>query len=111
MYVLICFFPSMLEINMFFHQMFWQQKQLPDTSEGVKIWSWQRMILMIDMIMDTAPEYNKTGLVGFPINVILNWPMATTAGFAAFLNDKVRNIRCSPAPCPLSYAWSNITEY
>ena len=47
------------------------------------------MILLINMIMRKAPEYNKTGLVGFPINVILNWPMATTAGFAAFLNDKV----------------------
>lgn len=75
---------------MFFHQMFWQQKQLPDISEGVTIWSWEKMILIIDSIMDTAPEFNKTGLVGFPINVILNWPMATPAGFAAFLNDKVK---------------------
>ena len=25
------------EINMFFHQMFWQQYSLPDSSEGVKI--------------------------------------------------------------------------
>ena len=25
------------EINMFFHQMFWQQYDLPDSSEGVKI--------------------------------------------------------------------------
>ena len=77
------------EINMFFHQMFLQQKDLPDTSEGTMIWSWQMMILYINYIMTTAPKYNKTGLVGFPINVILNWPMATTAGFAAFLNDKV----------------------
>ena len=37
---------------------------------------------------EKTPEYNKTGLVGLPINVILNWLMATTAGFAAFLNDK-----------------------
>ena len=80
------------EINMFFHQMFWQQYRLPDTSEGTKIPSWQLMILIIDYIMTTAPAYNKTGLVGFPINVILNWPMATTAGFAAFLNDKVNRL-------------------
>ncbi|XP_033109829.1 L-tryptophan decarboxylase-like [Anneissia japonica] len=79
------------EINMFFHQMFWQQYSLPNTS-GVKIPSWQLMIVIIDHIMTTAPEYNKTGLVGFPINVILNWPMATTAGFAAFLNDKVNRL-------------------
>jgi phosphatidylserine decarboxylase len=80
------------EINMFFHQMFWQQFGLPGTSEGAKIPSWQLMIIIIDYIMTTAPEFNKTGLVGFPINVILNWPMATTAGFAAFLNDKVNRL-------------------
>ena len=47
------------------------------------------MIIIIDHIMTTAPMFNKTALVGLPINAILNWPMATTAGFAAFLNDKV----------------------
>ncbi|XP_078359058.1 uncharacterized protein LOC144643624 [Oculina patagonica] len=80
------------EINMFFHQMFRQQHKLPDTSEGVKIKNWQKVIVIIDYIMTTAPEFNETGLVGFPINVILNWPMATTAGFAAFLNDKVNRL-------------------
>ena len=80
------------EINMFFHQMFWQQYLLPDSSKGTKIPSWQLMIIIIDAIMTRAPEYNKTGLVGFPINVILNWPMATTAGFAAFLNDKINRL-------------------
>ena len=80
------------EICMFFHQMFRQQYRLPDISEGTTIPSWREMILAIDEIMTTAPEFNKTGLVGFPINVILNWPMATTAGFAAFLNDKVNRL-------------------
>ena len=80
------------EINMFFHQMFWQQYDLPDSSEGVKIPTWHLMIVLIDYIMTTAPEFNETGLVGFPINVILNWPMHTTAGFAAFLNDKVNKL-------------------
>ena len=63
-----------------------------DSSIGTRIPCWQLMIILIDFIMTTAPEYNKTGLVGFPINVILNWPMATTAGFAAFLNDKVNTL-------------------
>ena len=80
------------EVNMFFHQMFWQQYLLPDSSKGTKIPSWQLMIIIIDAIMTRAPEFNKTGLVGFPINVILNWPMATTAGFAAFLNDKINRL-------------------
>ena len=80
------------EINMFFHQMFWQQFKLPDSSEGVKVPTWHLMIVLIDYIMTTAPGYNGTDLVGFPINVILNWPMNTTAGFAAFLNDKVNKL-------------------
>ncbi|XP_073238502.1 uncharacterized protein [Porites lutea] len=80
------------KINMFFHQMFWQQYQLPNSSEGTKIPSWQLMIIIIDHIMTTAPIFNKTALVGLPINAILNWPMATTAGFAAFLNDKVNRL-------------------
>ena len=75
---------------MFFHQMFSQQFKLP--GEEVKIRSWQLMVVIIDHIMTTAPKFNKTGLVGLPINLILNWPMATTAGFAAFLNDKVNRL-------------------
>ena len=79
------------KINMFFHQMFWQQYSLPDSS-GVKIPTWHLMIVLIDYIMTTAPEFNETRLVAFPINVILNWPMNTTAGLAAFLNDKVNKL-------------------
>ena len=80
------------EINRFFHQMFRQQYHLPETSEGRKIPSWRWMIVIINFIMTKAPEFNKTGLFSFPINVILNWPMATTAGFAAFMNDKVNRL-------------------
>ena len=80
------------EVNMFFHQMFWQQYKNPDSSKGTRIPCWQLMIVLIDHIMTTAPEYNKISLVSFPIYAILNWPMATTAGFAAFLNDKVNRL-------------------
>ena len=80
------------EINMFFHQMFSQQFKNPDSSKGTRIPCWQLMIVLIDHIMTTAPEYNKTSLVSFPIYAILNWPMATTAGFAAFLNDKINRL-------------------
>ena len=79
-------------IYMFFNQMFWQQHHLPDYSVGTKIPSWQMMIIIIDHIMTTAPKFNKTGLVGIPIKAILLWPMATRAGFAAFLNHKVNRL-------------------
>jgi phosphatidylserine decarboxylase len=39
--------------------------------------------------MTHAPEFNESGLVGCPINTILDWSMGTAAGFAAFLNDRV----------------------
>lgn len=78
-------------INSYFHQMFWQQQNNP-SAKGVKIPCWQIAILLINKIMDTAPTFNKTGLVGVPINVIFNWPMATSAGHSAFLNQKVNAI-------------------
>ena len=50
---------------------------------------YKHMLELINGILTTAPTFNKTGLVGFPINAILDWPMGTPGGFAAFLNDKV----------------------
>ena len=77
------------EINMFFHQMFWQQYEIPSASGDSLVPFWQIFILLLDLIMDYTPPYSDSELVGFPINVLINWPMATTAGFACFLNDKV----------------------
>ena len=51
--------------------------------------NYEHMLELINAILTTAPTFNTTGLVGFPINAILDWPMATPAGFTAFLNDKV----------------------
>ena len=50
------------------------------------------MIIILDHIITKAPKFNKTGLVAVPIAAMLNWPMATNAGFAAFLNDKVNRL-------------------
>ena len=47
------------------------------------------MLQLVNAIMTKAPEFNDTGLVGFPINAIFDWSMATSAGFAAFLDDRV----------------------
>jgi len=81
------------EIYMFFHQMFEdlprsaQFLSTPDGSPQVE--DYNQMLALISSILTTAPTFNKTGLVGFPINAILDWPMGTEGGFAAFLNDKV----------------------
>ena len=81
------------QIYMLFHQMF---EDLPRTSEfhdtpmaTPQVRNYEHMLELINGIMTTAPTFNQTGLVGFPINAILDWPMGTSGGFAAFLNDKV----------------------
>ncbi len=81
------------EIYMLFNQMFRQvPKKAPfnqDPTGKPEIRDYRRMLRLMNRIMTKAPEFNKTGLVGFPINAILDWPMGTEAGTAAFLNDRV----------------------
>ena len=81
------------EIYMLFSQMFTQVPRKPpflnDPTGKPQIRDYHHMLQLLNRIMTTAPEFNKTGLVGFPINAILDWPMGTQAGAAAFLNEKV----------------------
>ena len=81
------------EIYMFFNQMFEQVPKKPPYNKSPtgkpQVRDYHLMLRLINAIMTKAPEFNKTGLVGFPINAILDWSMGTSGGFAAFLNDKV----------------------
>lgn len=81
------------QLFMLFHQMFDQipdeKKFSKDPSGKVQITNYHQMLQVMNRILTMAPEYNQTGLVGFPINAILNWPMGTPAGTEAFLNKKV----------------------
>ncbi len=81
------------EIYMYFHLMFSQVPNSPKfnvTPAGTpQVRNYKHMLRLINAVLTTAPEFNTTALVGFPINAILDWPMATEAGFAAFLNDRV----------------------
>lgn len=81
------------EIYMLFHQMFGQlprTDQFDDDPTGrPQVRDYEHMLELINSILTTAPAFNENGLVGFPINAILDWPMGTPSGFAAFLNDKV----------------------
>ena len=43
-----------------------------------------QMLRLINEVIGRAPEYNETGLVGVPLNAVLDWCMGTPAGFAAF---------------------------
>lgn len=83
------------EVFMLFNQMFTQVPRKPPYNKnpagGPQVRDYQHMLRLVNAIMTRAPEFNKTGLVGFPINAILDWSMGTTGGFAAFVNDKVNS--------------------
>jgi phosphatidylserine decarboxylase len=79
-------------VNQMISQALALYKEDPTGSPEIK--NYQMMLKLINHIMTTAPEYvNPTskgyGLIGFPINAILDWCMGTPSGFAFFLNEKV----------------------
>lgn len=91
-------FKAMIETDptmyMYFTQMFEQQPKFPPPkgSGDVKLKNYQQMLDTMNYILTTAPEYNNTEMVGFPINAILDFPMITPAGQAAFLSPKVNTM-------------------
>ena len=63
-----------------------------DTPAGTpQVRNYQQMLLMLNRIIQRAPEFNKTGLVGTPINAIFDYPMATKAGYVFFNNPNFPN--------------------
>lgn len=81
-------------IYMLFHQMFQQIPKKPpydrDPNGRPQVHNYRLMLRCFNEILTQAPQYQKdSGLIGFPINAIIDWPMGTTSGFAAFLNRKV----------------------
>ncbi len=81
------------EVYMLFNKMFEQIPNRPPynrTPTGKpQVRDYQHMLQLINAIITRAPTFDDTGLVGFPINAILDWPMGTPAGTSAFLNPKV----------------------
>ncbi len=91
-------FQEMIESDpvmlMYFTQMFQQQPHFapPRVSGDIKVRNYHQMLKIIDHVLTTAPEYSHTGMVGCPINAILDFPMITPAGLAAFLAPKVNSM-------------------
>lgn len=64
-----------------------------------EVQDFDEFLKLLNVIMTTAPEcyFSKSsdgtmqaaGLIGFPINALLDWPMATTAGYNVFANALV----------------------
>ena len=66
----------------------------PDNPTGAPaVTSWLQFLGLLNNIMTTSPEFivdndgNAQGLVGFPINALLDWPMGTTSGYSTFSSD------------------------
>ncbi|MCC6372432.1 MAG: phosphatidylserine decarboxylase family protein [Bacteroidia bacterium] len=91
-------FQNMIEsdpvMKMYFTLMFEEQPKIPvkPNSGDVVIKNYMQMLRIINHVLGTAPEFNNTGMIGFPINAILDYPMITKAGQAAFLSEKVNNM-------------------
>jgi len=83
------------ELFMLFNQMFEQIPNKPpynlNPTGKPQVRNYLHMLQLLNHQMTKAPEFNKTGLVGFPINAILDWPMGTQAGSVVFLNEKVNS--------------------
>ena len=79
---------------MYFTQMFEQQPAFspPPQSGDIKLRNYRQMLKIIDHVLTTAPEFNTSDMVGCPINAILDFPMITPAGLAAFVSPKVNHI-------------------
>jgi len=95
------FDPAILELQaliesdpvmlMYFTQMFEQQPAFapPPESGDIKIQDYHQLLRVLDHVLTTAPEFSTEGQVGCPINAVLDFPMITAAGLAAFLSPKL----------------------
>jgi phosphatidylserine decarboxylase len=81
-------------LYMYFTQMFEEQSKMPPPagSGDVKLKDYRQMLVVINHVLSTAPTYDDTGMVGFPINAVLDFPMITPAGLAAFAAPKVNDM-------------------
>ncbi|KAH0183189.1 hypothetical protein KCV03_g9895, partial [Aureobasidium melanogenum] len=84
-------------IYMLFNTMF---EQVPTKKPYVnnptghpQIRGYQHFLQVLNHILTTTPHWNdqseKVGMVGVPINAVLDWPMGTPSGFAVFLDPQV----------------------
>ena len=70
----------------------WRHKHLTPLGQ-VEVRSFEEFLGLLNGIMTTAPEayqdiptHEPSGLIGFPINALLDWPMATQSGYHFFAN-------------------------
>ena len=72
-------------MNMYFTLMFEQQpRSAPKPGSGYVKLRIEQMLVVMNHVLTTSPTFDTTAMVGCPINAILDYPMITPAGLAAF---------------------------
>jgi len=81
-------------MNMYFTLMFEQQpRSAPKSGSGdVKLENYEQMLVVMNHVLTTSPTFDATAMVGCPINAILDYPMITPAGLAAFADPRVNEM-------------------
>ncbi|KAF1349587.1 Phophatidylserine decarboxylase-domain-containing protein [Delphinella strobiligena] len=74
-----------------------QKKPYVQNPEGHKqIRDYHQFLKVLNHILSIAPHWNdnseKVGMVGLPINALLDWPMGTPSGYALFLDPEMNKM-------------------
>ncbi|KAI9694828.1 MAG: hypothetical protein M1822_000444 [Bathelium mastoideum] len=84
------------DVYMLFHEMLTEVPAKPpydkDPSGQWEIRNVPDLLAVINHQIQTSISYNDSPQIGTPINAILDWPMGTKAGFAAFIRDDVNHV-------------------
>lgn len=72
------------------------QKDVDTLAGTPQVRDYHELLLVLNRLIQRAPEFNTTGLVDTPINAVLDYPMGTRAGYVLFndprVNAKMKNI-------------------
>jgi phosphatidylserine decarboxylase len=70
-----------------------QPRSAPKPGSGdVKLENYEQMLVVMNHVLTTSPTFDSTAMVGCPINAILDYPMITPAGLAAFADRRVNEM-------------------
>ena len=70
-----------------------QKRYGHDPTGNPEIRDYCHFLQVLNHLLTTAPSWtdksHRVGLVGLPINAVLDWPMGTPSGYAAFLDPEI----------------------
>ncbi|WVR08406.1 phosphatidylserine decarboxylase [Kwoniella sp. DSM 27419] len=87
-------------LRMLFDLMFEQvpknREYLKDPTGDSEVRDFEHLLQLMNHVITTAPKWtdagNKVGMVGVPVQALLDWPMGTSAGFTVFQDPQVNKM-------------------